>query len=149
MPTKIDWKSYQKEKKAAIEKPSSKQRLQMDDLHLTIYELFEEKEALKSALEKVDYEIEALLKEVEVLLKSNNPPNWAWKWIFKKSNISWKSEFIKRLGQAEANKIVAEAEPNEYPKIGILYIDPTPDLMPPNPIKEKNKQTPKRIRLKT
>jgi len=145
----IDWKTYNKEKKAAIEKPNSKQKLQMDELHLTLYELFQEKEALKESLEKVDFEIETLLKEVDELLKSKDPPHWAWRWVFKKSNISWKSEFIKRLGQAEANKIVSEAKPKEYPKIGILYIDPTPDLLPPDPIKEKNKKTPKRIRLKT
>jgi hypothetical protein len=148
MPKDIDWKKYNKEKKEAIEKPNNKQKLQMDELHLTIYELYQEKEALQEALEKVNLDIEIHLKEVDELLKSKNPPNWAWRWIFKKSNISWKSEFVKRLGQAEANKIVSEAKQNEYPKIGIQYIDPNPDLLPENPITIKRQQKPIKVRLK-
>jgi len=148
MPQDIDWKKYNKEKKGAIEKPTAKQKLQMDELHLTLYELYQEKWALQEALTKVEFDIEVQLKEVDELLKSNNPPNWAWRWIYKKSNISWKSEFVKRLGQAEANKILSVAKQNEYPKIGIQYVDPNPDLLPENPVEIKRKQKPSKVRLK-
>jgi hypothetical protein len=120
----------------------------MDELHLTLYELYQEKWALQEALTKVEFDIEVQLKEVDELLKSNNPPNWAWRWIYKKSNISWKSEFVKRLGQAEANKILSVAKQNEYPKIGIQYVDPNPDLLPENPDEIKRKQKPSKVRLK-
>jgi len=142
-----DWKKFNDEVKQAIEAPTKKQMLQMDELHLTLYELNQEKESLSESLKKVNEKIEHYMEKVDQLLSSNNPPVWAWRWTFKKSNIKWKDQFIKRLGQAEANKILSVAKQKEYPKIGIQFIDPNPENIPKNPIKVKNESTPKRLIL--
>lgn len=141
------WKKFNKDLKQVIERPTKKQKLQMDDLHLTLYELHQEKNSLSASLDEVNKKIDRYTERLDQLLQSDNPPNWAWRWVFKKSNIKWKEEFINRLGKAEANKILSTAKQKEYPKIGIRFIDPKPEDIPDNPIKQRSKLPIKRLTL--
>jgi len=142
-----DWKKFNNEIKEAIDQPSKKDMLQMNDLHLAIYELDQEKISLSESLNKVDEQLKIHYDRVSELLDSKDPPNWAWTWEFKKSNIKWKEEFINRLGKAEANKILSVAKQKSYPKIGIQYIDPNPDHIPETPIAKLKKGKPVRLDL--
>jgi len=142
-----EWKKFNEELKQVIEKPTKKQMRQMDALHLNLYELHQQKNTLNQSLNKVNEKIERYMKKLDALLNSDNPPVWAWRWTFKKSNIKWKEEFIKRLGKVEANKILSVAKQNEYPKIGIQFIDPNPEDIPINPNELKKQSTPKRLTL--
>ena len=128
-----DWKTFNQGVKQAIEEPTRKDLLQMDSLHLTIFELNQEKLALTESLNKVNEELEKHYKKVESKVDSNSPPNWAWKWLFKKTSIKWKEHFIAIAGQEKANTIIASAKQKEYPKIGIQYIDPHPEDIPDQP----------------
>jgi hypothetical protein len=141
-----EWQKYNDELKQSIEEPTKKDLLQMDELHLTIYELNQEKISLEQSLKEVNDKLEQKIEKVKQLLASDNPPNWAWNWIFKKTSIAWKQEFINRLGKAEANKISAEAKQKEYPKVGIRFVDPNPELIPETPI-DKAKRNVKRLDL--
>lgn len=142
-----EWQKYNDEVKQAIEEPSKKDLIQMDDLHLVIYELNQEKVSLSESLSKVNDKLEKYYEQVSELLNSKTPPNWAWTWMFKKTNIQWKKHFIKRLGEAEANKILSVAKQKEYPKIGIQYCDPNPSDIPETPIEKAKKDKPKRLDL--
>jgi hypothetical protein len=141
-----DWKKYNEEVKQAIEEPTKKDKLRMDEVHLTIYELNQEKVSLSQSLKEVEKKLEKYYNRINEMLQSDDPPNWAWSWIFKKSSIKWKDEFIKRLGKAEANKILSATKQKEFPKIGVRFIDPNPDQLPETPI-DKAKKTPKRLTL--
>ena len=138
------WKKFNEDIKQVIEEPTRKQKFQMDDLHLTLYEFNQEKISLSKSLDEVNKKIDHYMKKLDQLLTSDSPPTWAWRWVFKKSNIKWKEEFINRLGKAEANKILSVAKQKEYPKIGIQFIDPNPEDIPKNPDQLK---VPKRLTL--
>lgn len=142
-----EWKKFNEKLKQVIEVPTKKEMLQMDDLHLTLYELHQEKNSLSASLDEVNKKIDRYTERLDQLLQSDNPPNWAWRWVFKKSNIKWKEEFINRLGKAEANKILSTAKQKEYPKIGIRFVDPKPEDIPENPIKQRSKSPVKRLNL--
>jgi hypothetical protein len=129
-----EWKQFNEKLKDSIEEPTKKQMLQMDEIHLAIYELTQEKNSLNQSLSEVNDKLERYYNRVKELLDSDTPPNWAWTWDYKKTNVQWKQEFIKRLGKAEANKILSVAKQKSYPKIGIRFIDPNPEDIPENPI---------------
>jgi hypothetical protein len=139
-----EWQKFNDDVLGAIEEPTKKQKFEMNSLHFAIYELNQEKVSLSKSLDEVNKKIDSYMKELDQLITSDSPPTWAWRWIFKKSNIKWKNEFIKRLGQPEANKILSVAKQKEYPKIGIQFIDPNPEDIPKNPNQLK---IPKRLTL--
>lgn len=141
-----EWQKYNDQLKEAIEQPTKKQMLQMDELHLTLFELNQEKIALSESLKEINEKLDRYYKKINDLLNSDDPPNWAWRWEFKKTNVKWKEEFIKRLGKAEANKILSTAKQKGYPKIGVRFIDPNPDHIPETPI-DKAKRNVKRLDL--
>ena len=141
-----EWQKYNDEVKQAIEAPSKKEMLQMDEIHLAIYDLNQEKISLSQSLSEVNEKLNRYYKQVNELLNSDDPPIWAWRWEFKKTNVKWKEEFIKRLGKAEANKILSVAKQKGYPKVGIQFIDPNPDHIPETPI-DKSKRNVQRLNL--
>ena len=79
-----EWKKFNEDIKQVIKEPTRKQKFQMDDLHLTLYEFNQEKVSLSKSLDEVNKKIDRYMKELDQLLTSDSPPAWAWRWVFKK-----------------------------------------------------------------
>lgn len=139
------WKKWHIELNEAIDKPSNFDITEMDDLHLKLYETWKSIQETKESLA----ELEELFNDYKAQLDMNDLPDWAWIWMKKHSRVSWKQEFIKRLGKTVANKISAEAKQKKHPQIGIKYIDPNPDKIPTDPETKQRQQKPKRFELKS
>jgi hypothetical protein len=137
------WKQWNIELNEAIEKPTNNDIVEMDELHLKLYQTWKKMQELKEDLELVQNEFNELKEQLDI----KNLPNWCWIWIKKKSRIAWKEEFINRLGQVSANKVSAAAKQKEYPQIGIRFIDPKPEDIPINPETKKRQEKPKRLKL--
>jgi hypothetical protein len=137
------WKQWHIELNEAIEKPTTKQIGEMDNLHLKLYKTWKTLQEKKEDLELVQNEFDELKEQLDI----KNLPEWCWIWIKKQSRIAWKQEFINRLGKVAANKIAADAKQKEYPQIGIRFIDPKPEDIPIDPEKEARQKKPKRLNL--
>lgn len=137
------WKQWHIDLNEAIEKPSNSDLGEMDELHLSLYKTWKSIQETKESLS----ELEETFDDLKSQLNKDDLPEWAWIWIKKNSRVSWKQEFINRLGQPKANEISAAAKQKEYPQIGIRFIDPAPDQIPIDPETKKRQEKPKRLTI--
>jgi hypothetical protein len=137
------WKEWHMELNEAIEKPSTADIGEMKELHLNLYKTWKSLQEAKERLELIQNEFDEFKEQLNI----DDLPEWCWIWMKKKSRISWKKEFVNRLGQTKANEISAAAKQQKHPQIGIRFIDPKPDDIPIDPETKKRQEKPKRLEL--
>ena len=96
--------------------------------HRQYLELLNQKKQLETKLREVN---DAIDRREEVLLKiidSGKRIPWCWKWILKKTNISWKGELEKVIGKKKVQEISAKTPATKYPHIGVEGFHPKPKM---------------------
>ena len=95
--------------------------------HQQFLELLNTKKELEDKLKEINQLIDEREKILLTKIDEGREFNWCWKWIFKKTNISWKNEMEKLVGKKAVDEIVAKTPANEYPHIGIDGFHPLPE----------------------
>ena len=94
--------------------------------HRTLLELFNRKKQLEDELKEVNESIDRKEKLILKQMDSGKTFDWCWKWVFSRTNISWKDMCIKFVGKKKVDEISARTKAIEYPHIGIEGFHPRP-----------------------
>ena len=105
----------------------SKKFQSLNPVHQRAIKLARKRDELKAQLEEVDNELKITRDALLEHINSGNQVDWAWIWNKTKTNVKWKEEFVKALGQPKADALTKEYKTKSYPQVGIQYIDPIPD----------------------
>ena len=105
--------------------------------HRQFLELFEQRKQLEQQLKEVNEVIDRREKEYLELIDQGKTFSWCWKWIFKRTNISWKEICEQYLGKKKVQEIAAKIPATKYPHIGIEGYHPKPNKMRLN-LKRRN-----------
>lgn len=138
-----EWKNWHIKLNEAIEIPTSTQLNLMNSEHSKMYQLAQKIKRHKELLSEYEEEFNDLKEQLDI----KKLPSWCWIWQLKNSRVSWKQEFINRLGKTAANKLSATAKTKTTPQIGIRFIDPNPDQIPIDPEAAKRQEKPKKLKL--
>jgi len=98
--------------------------------HKQMLELFNRKKQLEEELKEVNESIDRKEKLILKQIDSGKTFNWCWKWIFTRTNISWKDVCIKFIGKKKVEEISARTEATKYPHVGIEGFHPRPFQKP-------------------
>ena len=104
-------------------------------IHREIIQLTRAKVLLSNEIKDIDDRISEIRSTLKPLI---NEYDWLWEWEMKRTNVKWKEEFVKALGQPKAEQVIKKYKTNTYPQLGIKYVDPIPDSIKqikPNPPK--------------